>query len=200
MQVIVVQVSGAAAFLIGSIWLGRSVRRVSDGRTAESASRASHLLFWCGLLLPGLAGLFYPGLAAYDRLLRMPHLPARPLWMGVGGLLLLSGALLMAVSNRFLMKRGRGAAAFLLTEHLVTDGLYGRTRNPMSLGFYSACTGIGLVAGSLAVTLGVLLIIVPVHVFNLRYFEERELELRLGPSYVQYKQRVPFLMPWIRRV
>jgi protein-S-isoprenylcysteine O-methyltransferase Ste14 len=35
----------------------------------------------------------------------------------------------------------------------------------------------------------------PVHVFYLKYFEEFELELRLGPAYRDYKRRVPFLVP-----
>jgi protein-S-isoprenylcysteine O-methyltransferase Ste14 len=185
-------------FLVGSIWLGSTIRRRGDGRAAENASRISHALFWIALVLPGAIGLFYPGLTNYDALLAMPGLPVRPLWMGVGAGLLAAGLALLVGSNRFLMKKGRGAAAFLLTERLVTDGFYGRLRNPMSLGFYGICVGIGMVAGSLAVTLGALLLVVPVHLFNLKYFEERELELRYGDAYADYRRRVPFLFPRLR--
>ena len=66
----------------------------------------------------------------------------------------------------------------------------------MSLGYYLACVGAGLLAGSTTVTLGALLVIIPIHMLNLRYFEERELELRYGKPYIEYKQRVPFLFPW----
>jgi hypothetical protein len=38
-----------------------------------------------------------------------------------------------------------------------------------------------------------LLAIIPAHLFFLVYFEELELELRLGPAYLDYKRRVPFL-------
>jgi protein-S-isoprenylcysteine O-methyltransferase Ste14 len=193
--VIVVQAVGALVFLAGSMWLGNATRRRGSGRFAENASRISHLLFWVALVLPGLVGLFHPGLDAYDELLGVPSLPAHPIWTVVGALLVCLGLVLMAVSNRFLMKMGRGAAAFLLTERLVGEGIYGWTRNPMSLGFYAACLGIGMVARSFAVTLGVLLIVIPVHAFNLKYFEERELELRYGQSYLEYKRRVPFLIP-----
>jgi trans-2,3-dihydro-3-hydroxyanthranilate isomerase len=36
---------------------------------------------------------------------------------------------------------------------------------------------------------------VHVHVFYVKYFQEYELELRLGQPYVEYKKRVPFLLP-----
>ena len=70
----------------------------------------------------------------------------------------------------------------------------------MSLGFYLGAVGLGLVVGSTYMTLGALLVVIPVHVFYLKYFEEHELELRLGQSYLEYKQRVPFLLPrWLSR-
>jgi protein-S-isoprenylcysteine O-methyltransferase Ste14 len=199
MQIIILQALGALIFLAGSIWLGSMTRRLDSSKVAENASRISHLLFWIGLVLPGTIGLFHPGLTAYDELLGMPSLPMPPIWIATGAVLLFVGLALAVMSNRFLIKRGRGYAAFLLTERLVTDGLYGRTRNPMSLGFYAGCVGIGMIAGSLTVTLGVLLVIVPIHIINLKYFEERELELRYGQSYIDYKQRVPFLIPRLKR-
>ena len=195
MHVIIVQALGAVVFLIGSIWLGAIVRWDGERRVAENASRISHLLFWIALVLPGTIGLFHPGLRAYDELLGVPSLPGPPIWTAAGVLLLLAGVGLMVTSNRFLMKKGRGAAAFLLTERLVTDGIYARTRNPMSLGFYAGCLGVGMISGSLSVTLGVLLIIVPIHIINLELLEERELTLRYGQSYVEYTKRVPFLIP-----
>ena len=65
----------------------------------------------------------------------------------------------------------------------------------MSLGLYLGAVGLGLVVGSTYMTLGALLVVIPVHVFYLQYFEEYELELRLGQSYVEYKRSVPFLVP-----
>lgn len=193
------QAFGALVFLLGTFWLARTVRRGGTGTVAEKASRISHALFWLALVLPGVIGLFYPGLTAYDELFGMPGLPVRPLWIAVGVVLVSVGLVLMASSNRFLIKRGRGTASFLLTQQLVADGPYGRTRNPMSLGFYAVCIGVGMIAGSLTVTLAVVLFLVPVHAINLKLFEERELELRYGKSYVDYKQRVPFLIPRLER-
>jgi len=65
----------------------------------------------------------------------------------------------------------------------------------MSLGGYLIAVGIGLLIGSTYLTVGALLLFIPAHVFYLKYFEEYELELRLGQSYIEYKQRVPFLIP-----
>lgn len=199
MQVIVIQALGALVYVVGSIWLASAIRRPRNIKVAENASRISHLLFWIALVSPGTVGLFYPGLTAYDKLLGMPSLPVRPIWIAVGIVLLCVGLVFLVTSNRFLIKNGRGAPAFLLTERLVTDGLYGRTRNPMSLGFYFGCVGVGMIAGSVTVTLGMLLIVVPLHIVNLKIFEERELELRYGRSYLDYKGRVPFLIPRFKR-
>lgn len=199
MQVMVFQAFGVLIFLVGSIWLASIVRRRSGGRVAENASRISHALFWIALVLPGAIGLFHPGLTAYDQLLGMPSLPVPLIWFASGLVLLSVGLLLMVGSNRILIKKGRGAASFLLTEELVTDGLYGRTRNPMSLGFYAACVGIGMMGGSLTVTLAVLLLVIPAHAVNLKLFEERELGLRYGHAYLDYRQRVPFLIPRLKR-
>jgi protein-S-isoprenylcysteine O-methyltransferase Ste14 len=198
MAVLVIQALGALAFLVGSMMLGRTIRRRPEKNVAEASCRVSHSLFWMMLVLPGMVGLCYPGLVHYDDLLGISSLPHHPVWLVLGLLLLCVGLALMVVSNRSLIRIGRGAAAFLLTERLVSDGVYGRTRNPMSLGFYASCAGLGMIAGSVTVTLGALFIILPIHVFNLKYFEETELALRYGPSYIGYKRGVPFLLPSFR--
>jgi protein-S-isoprenylcysteine O-methyltransferase Ste14 len=195
MAVLLIQALGAVTFLIGSVIVGGTVRRRPEKKVVETSCRVSHSLFWSTLVVPGLAGVFYPGLVHYDDLLGIAGLPLRPIWLVLGLLMLCGGLWLMAVSNRSLMRIGGGTAAFLLTERLVSDGVYGRTRNPMSLGFYASCVGLGMIAGSVTVTLGALLIILPLHVFNLKYFEERELALRYGQPYVDYKRGVPFLLP-----
>lgn len=195
MKTILAQVIGVLVFTLGTVILGRRIRRVSGKTEAQRASRISHLLFWGCLLAPGLIGLVYPGLRHYDELLGFPSLPLKPLAFVLGLLVLLPGIGLMIASNHALSKVGRGSAAFFLTKEVVLRGVYLRTRNPMSLGFYMACVGVGFLAGSLAATLGALLVITPVHLFNLKYFEERELELRFGEPYRDYRRHTPFLLP-----
>jgi protein-S-isoprenylcysteine O-methyltransferase Ste14 len=154
-----------------------------------------HFLFWAGVVPPTGIGILYPGLTGFDAELGLSALPQQPLIRLAGVLGLLTGAYLIVVSNIALRYFGKGAHAFWLTKRLVSGNIYGRTRNPMSLGLYLASIGIGLLAGSTYLTMGALLGVIPVHVFYLKYFEEYELELRLGQSYLEYKQRVPFLLP-----
>jgi len=156
-------------------------------------------MYWSCLVFPGLISFFYPGLTRYDELLGMPSLPFRSSALLVGIFLVGFGSVLLVVSNKCLIKVGKGAAAFLLTQQIVRESVYQRTRNPMSLGFYLACIGVGLLAGSTTLTLGALLVVIPVHIFNLKFFEEVELDLRYDQTYREYKQRVPFLIPRLIR-
>jgi protein-S-isoprenylcysteine O-methyltransferase Ste14 len=90
---------------------------------------------------------------------------------------------------------GSGANAFRLTKQIVETDIYKYTRNPMSLGYYLGGLAIGFISGSTLFTLYVLLGIIPAHLFFLKFFEEFELELRLGESYKAYKLKTSFLIP-----
>jgi protein-S-isoprenylcysteine O-methyltransferase Ste14 len=65
----------------------------------------------------------------------------------------------------------------------------------MLLGYYLFALAIAFIPGSTLLTLGVLLGLIPAHIFFLKYFEELELQLRFGESYNEYKRKVPFLFP-----
>jgi protein-S-isoprenylcysteine O-methyltransferase Ste14 len=195
MVIIVLQTLGWLAFLTGTIVLGAWLRRNPGKRSAERTSRVLHFLFWMVAYPPGLLGVFYPGLTSFDQELGLSPLPEQPVVRLVGAVGLLLGVYLLFVSNIALLHLGDGANAFFLTKRLVVGNIYQRMRNPMSLGLYVGSAGIGLLAGSTYFTFGTLSAVMPVHIFYLKYFEEYELELRLGQSYLEYKQRVPFLLP-----
>jgi len=192
---IVLQMSGWLMFLTSTIALGVWLRRNPSKRNAERTSRVLHFLFWAGIVPPAGFGVFDPGLTHLDTELGFGPLPRHPVVLTAGALGFLIGAYLFVVSNVALGLFGEGMSAFWLTRRLVVGNLYKRTRNPMSLGFYLGAVGIGLLFGSTYMTLGALLVAIPVHVFYLKYFEEYELALRMGQSYVAYRQRVPFLLP-----
>jgi protein-S-isoprenylcysteine O-methyltransferase Ste14 len=195
MVTIVLQGVGVAVFLAGTVWLGRKVRQLEGEVPARRLSRISHLLFWLCLMLPGCIGLFSPGLSRYDELLGLPALPWRGPFLVLGSLLLTGGVALMVAAHLALARLGGGTAAFLLTQRVVSDGIYRRSRNPMSLGFYMVCVGVGVAWGSTAGTVGALAVIVPAHMFNLLYFEERELASRFGQPYLEYRARTSFVLP-----
>ena len=195
MVVIILQVVGGLVFVVGTFVLGAYLRRHATKDQAEKTSRISHGLYWLALVLPAFVGVFYPGLTHFDEILGIPSLPLRSVSAALGLVAVVAGLYLNFAAQASLRRLGAGTNAFKLTQKVVTSNVYARTRNPMSLGYYLLCVGLGLIAGSTYVTLGSLLGVVPAHLFNLIYFEEYELALRLGPSYLAYKERVPLLFP-----
>lgn len=195
MLTVAIQLMGLLIFAGGTVVLGVWLRKVPTQRTAVRAGRISHLLFYLCLVLPGAVGLFEPGLRGYDSTLGIRPLPYRSLSLALGAPLLVAGTYLLVASNAALAKLGAGAAAFRLTQRFVDGGVYRLVRNPMSLGYYLVCLSLGLMAGSTAVSLGVIIFLLPAHAFNLKYFEELELEIRYGAGFSRYKETVPFLIP-----
>jgi protein-S-isoprenylcysteine O-methyltransferase Ste14 len=147
------------------------------------------------LSVPMVWGLFWPSIGRFDAIVGLPDLPLPAVWEVLGGGLLLVGFCLTALSMIVLTKRGQGFASFVLSQRVVEMSLYERVRNPMALGWYLMCLGLAGCACSTYLVLYLSLGHIPAHIFYLKFFEERELELRFGQSYVAYKRRVPFLIP-----
>lgn len=186
---------GLLSFAAGTIILGGWLRKNRTKENAEKSSRIMHFLFFAGLVAPPLVGIFYPGLSHFDELMGLPSLPLKPFFLVLGIILAIPGLYFMGITNKLLRALGSGANAFRLTKQIVSDDIYKRTRNPMSLGFYLFALALGFVSGSTFVTLAVVIGLIPAHIFFLKYFEELELELRFGTSYLEYKKSVPFLIP-----
>lgn len=188
---------GSVVMAIGAVVLGGWLRRNPSKENAEKSSRVMHFLFFAGQIFPPIVGLFYPGFTKFDKLLGLEPLPFKTVFLVLGIILFIPGFYFMAVTNKLLRSLGSGTNAFILTKRVVNDDVYKRTRNPMSLGFYLLALGTGFVSGSTVVTLLVVLAVIPSHLLFIKYFEEKELELRFGESYMEYKKQVPFLIPKI---
>jgi protein-S-isoprenylcysteine O-methyltransferase Ste14 len=92
--------------------------------------------------------------------------------------------------------RGWGAPfAIALTQRLATDWMYAWTRNPMVLATMAFFVSFGLWKQSALFVAWVLLWVVPAFVFFLKVYEERELEIRLGKPYLEYRKKTPFMWP-----
>jgi protein-S-isoprenylcysteine O-methyltransferase Ste14 len=113
------------------------------------------------------------------------------------GLLLVIGtgaACLLTVVN--LALNGFGAPFFIaLSRKLAADWLYAWTRNPMVLAALSWFLSLGIWFQSALFVLWVLILFAPALLFFVKVYEERELEIRFGASYLEYKSRTPMLFP-----
>ncbi|HTY38205.1 MAG TPA: isoprenylcysteine carboxylmethyltransferase family protein [Bacteroidota bacterium] len=119
-----------------------------------------------------------------------------PVPSGVGfALVLVTGAAcLLTVIN--LALRGLGAPFFIsLSRKLAADWLYAWTRNPMVLAVLAWFISIGIWFQSALFVCWVIIFFAPALLFFVKVYEERELEIRFGASYLEYKARTPMLLP-----
>ncbi len=171
------------------------IRKKTLSEKRKLSSRIAHFLFFAGLGAPLIVAFFYSGLTHLDGLVGLGPLPRKTLFLIAGVVLALPGLYLMGASNVSLRTVGSGANAFRLTRRIVAQDVYRYTRNPMSLGYYLLALSIAFLSGSTLLALYVLLGLIPAHLFFLKFFEERELELRFGEPYKQYRQKVSFMIP-----
>lgn len=106
-------------------------------------------------------------------------------------------AVLLTVIN--LAARGLGAPwAISLSKRLATDWLYSRSRNPMVVCMVMFLLCLGLQLRSLLFLGWVAAVFVPAMTVFLHFYEERELEIRFGASYQQYRATTPMFFPRLR--
>ncbi len=110
-------------------------------------------------------------------------------------LVYITGAVaLLTVAN--LAIRGLGAPfAIALSRRLATNWLYARTRNPMVLATLAWLVAVGLWLQSTLFLVWVLVLVAPAWIVYLKLYEERELEIRFGEAYREYKAKTSFLWP-----
>jgi protein-S-isoprenylcysteine O-methyltransferase Ste14 len=119
-----------------------------------------------------------------------------PVPSGIGlALVIITGtAFLLTVVN--LALKGFGAPFFIaLSRKLAADWLYAWTRNPMALAVLAFLLSLGIWFQSVLFVLWVLILFAPALLVFLKVYEERELEIRFGASYLEYKSRTPMLFP-----
>ena len=111
-------------------------------------------------------------------------------------LVIISGFFIM-ITTFYLALRGLGAPFALIasSEYLVSDWLYARTRNPMVLAIILFLLSLGLFFQSTWFIIWVLTLVLPAWIFFLKYYEEKELEIRFGDTYREYKTHTPILLP-----
>jgi protein-S-isoprenylcysteine O-methyltransferase Ste14 len=117
-----------------------------------------------------------------------------PSEIGLALVIIAGAAFLLVVVN--LALKGFGAPSFIaLSRKLAVDWLYAWTRNPMVLAVLAFFLSLGIWFQSVLFVLWVLILFAPALLFFVKVYEERELEIRFGASYLEYKSRTPMLFP-----
>ncbi len=201
MRAIYLLLIGLGVFVISTFVLGILLRITNSKKAAEIITRIMHLILVISTTLPLAYAIFNPFLSIFefDRFLNIPSLPFPMISRAAGVVMMVIGIGLANLAAGTLLFSGQGFPLMILTEKMADNFLYKRTRNPMIMGLYLLIVGIGLLACSISFTLWLLIALIPSHIFWLKFFEERELEMRFGQSYRDYKQRVPFLIPSFRK-
>ncbi len=148
-------------------------------------------IFFLLLLPPALTSAG----AWIDESLKLPRWVIEPFNAVVGGLMIAGGVLFALWSIYAQFTIGRGTPVPLMaTQKLVVQPPFTYCRNPMTFGTILLYGGIAILPGSigalLVVLVGALLLVA-----YIKRVEEKELELRFGDEYLEYKRRTPFLIP-----
>jgi protein-S-isoprenylcysteine O-methyltransferase Ste14 len=152
------------------------------------------IIFFC-LFLPVL---FLSASITTDRAFKFPLL-LMGYWNGMIGIIaIVTGAWLGLWTVRVQFVLGRGTPSpFMPTQKLIITGPYRYCRNPMILGVFIAYAGMAVWAASPSGLAMVLIFIIAASLY-IKLIEEKELEARFGNDYVEYKNKVPFIIPQLR--
>ncbi|MHC4621557.1 MAG: methyltransferase family protein [Planctomycetota bacterium] len=105
---------------------------------------------------------------------------------------------LWSVWTQWIVGRG-GPTPLAPTRKLITTGPYAYCRNPLHLGTILYVFAFGTFLANLTVGLICFLFEAIAVTGYVKGIEEKELALRFGLDYLEYKQNTPFLIPGIRR-
>lgn len=126
---------------------------------------------------------------------------AVPLWPlpipeEIGIVLVLAGQAGIILTMVNLALQGQGAPfAIALSRRLAVGWMYAWTRNPMVLWLLFTLVALGIWLQSGLYLLWVLVVFTPAIIMYLLIYEERELEIRFGTAYRDYKATTPMLLP-----
>ncbi len=179
---------GGTLLVFPVVWLGRLAldRKPAMSRVVWVTTFVHYAvvtLFGAALLRAVLTHQEWPGW-------RLPI----PTGIGLVLVIITGAAAFSTVAN--LALKGLGAPfAIALSQKLALEGWYAWTRNPMVLTTLIWFVSLGIWFQSALFVLWVLLLFAPALLFFVKVYEERELELRFGAPYLEYKSRTPMLFP-----
>ncbi len=104
-----------------------------------------------------------------------------------------------AVYVQFTIGRGTPVPV-MATQKLIIQKPYNYCRNPMALGTIVLYLGVAVLKGSISAVVLVLIGSILLLTY-IKLLEEKEMELRFGEDYQEYRQETPFIIPrlWQKR-
>jgi protein-S-isoprenylcysteine O-methyltransferase Ste14 len=181
-------IAGGILLIFPVVWLGR--KALDRQPTAEHTVRITTIAHY--------ALVFLFGTAIFRAIGTHQEWPGwvMPIPEKIGlALVYITGVILTATVVNLALK-GLGAPfAVALSRKLAADWMYAWTRNPMVLATLAYLLAIGILFQSAFFVLWVLILVTPAWLVYLKVFEERELEIRFGASYLEYRSRTPMLFP-----
>jgi protein-S-isoprenylcysteine O-methyltransferase Ste14 len=179
---------GGVLLVFPLVWLGRKVLDL-----CPTPSRVAWTTTFVHVALGFLLGVPIIRAVATHQDWSVWALPV-PSAIGLVLVVATGAAVLLTVVN--LALKGLGAPFYIaLSRRLAIDWLYAWTRNPMVLAALAFLLSLGIWYRSVLFVLWVLIVFAPALLFFVKVYEERELEVRFGASYLEYRSKTPMLWP-----
>ena len=178
---------GSLVLVIPVSWVGRLI--LDRNPTAQNAVRVTTFAHGVGILF---------GVSIIRALLTHADWSGwtLPIPTEVGLVLIVLTGVPLGMSVVNLALKGLGAPfAIALSQQLAVEWMYAWTRNPMILSALAFLVALGIWFQSGLFVLWALLLFAPAILFFVKVYEERELALRFGQSYLDYKAKTPMLIP-----
>lgn len=152
-------------------------------------------IFFLGIL-PGTLIYFSPLL---DHQFELPPLAFGIINIILGCGIVIAGILFgwWAIYVQFTIGRGTPVPV-MATQQLIIQKPYNYCRNPMALGAIAAYLGVAILIGSISAVVFIVILSVLLLVY-IKFLEEKEMELRFGEAYREYRKQTPFIIPRFRK-
>ena len=165
-----------------------------------SSGKRTILLLFAGIVFLGIlpSALVYFS-SRLDHRFELPGMAFGVINFIFGGGFLVTGLLFAWWSNYVQFTIGRGTPVpIMATQQLIIQKPYSYCRNPMALGAILMYLGVAILIGSIS-AVGLVLLGAIVLLTYIKLLEEKEMELRFGDAYREYRKRTPFIIPRYRQ-
>jgi protein-S-isoprenylcysteine O-methyltransferase Ste14 len=169
-------------------------------KLATGTKMARTLLTPVGAVIFGIfTTIFVVAAPVFDKWFGLPRFISMPTSFYISTPILVIGILVAGWSIIHFLKVKGTPVPVNPPPRLVTTGPYAYTRNPMLTGIFILLFGIGVMFGSISLTLIFTPLFILVNKWELKEIEEPELVQRLGEEYIAYRNKTPMFIPKIRK-